>query len=274
MEVISRVGQDLCPRAAKILLSALPADGWASTGLPADVATRLANVVAAILRRGPILWQMLCAARSGDAELNDSLVETLVCADTDEPTEVCPVVARIILEHWPGGAAVLRRMALSAVGPGERIARQQELDLGMANPRRRMTDSLKFPGIPTADLIEASHEVRRIGRLLTAIEADIAGSEQTLRAIAIRRRFDQACRTRFADGVRDLIVEPLSVIAEPIGPAAQVRMQGDARTLHNFASDARHAGNPAAFDTMLVDTTGAIESAARPGLSARSEPRG
>jgi len=265
MEVISRVGQDLWPRAAEILLSGSPADGWVSTGLPADVATRLANVVAAILRRGPLLWQIVCAARLGGTELNDSLVETLVCADTDEPTEARAVVTQIILEHWPDGAAVLRRMAVSATSPGERIARQQVLDLGMAHLRRRMTDSVTFPSIGAADLIEANHEVRRINRLLTAIEADAVGTEHTSRATAIRRRFDQACRTRFADGVRDVIIEPLAVTAEPIGPAVQVRLEGDARALHNFSSEARHAANPAAFDAMLAEASAAIESAAEAG---------
>lgn len=265
-QAISQAGEVIWPRAAELLAAApLPAD-WPTTGLAASAYPSLALAIAAILRRAPQLRRLAQAGRPDVPDGDEQAIGAILKDIAQEPAESQTMIARLILLQAPHAAPALRRFLALKRGQAESASLQQALARGTEQVLAAMENEPGFTKeIGHASLAQAADEVRRISTVLQEIENGGNAGKDRLRLKAIRGQLDQACRTRFAEGLQAGLVAPLTAASGPVESAGQVRLENCSRDLRVLEMEARKVGGSASYDRLLLEASESVLSAAQAG---------
>ena len=266
-EFVSATGATLWPRAAEILAGAGVPDDWGGTGLRHDAWAGLARSVATVLRRAPQLRALIRDSEIGAIEADDQIVRDILRDTANEPPEGCAMLARLILEQSSQAAALLRRLASLSSHPAEKAVLRQAVATGMDRVLTRMEESDGLDAeVGQASLPDATGEVRRIAVLLTEIEDDPDFAKQRQRVHGIRAKLDRACRARFASGMEEGLISPLTATTDPVDGAGQTKLENRARDLRSLEKAGRKIGGGGSYDRQLVQAAELVLKAAETGM--------
>ncbi len=266
-EVVTATGALLWPRAAEILDGAGVPDDWGRTGLRHDVWAGLARSVATVLRRAPQLRALIRDSEIGAIETDDRIVRDILRGTANEPPEGCAMLTRLILEQSPRAAALLRRLASLSANPAEKAVLRQAVATGMDCVLTRMEESDGLDAeVGKVSLPDATGEVRRIAVLLKEIEDDPDFAKQRQRVQGIRTKLDLACRARFAEGMEEGLISPLTATADPVDGAGQTRLENRARDLRSLEKSGRKIGGGDSYDRQLAQAAEIVLKAAETGM--------
>jgi hypothetical protein len=263
---ITQAGDVLWPRAAEILDQAPPPEDWPETGLPLAAYRPLAASIAAVFRRAAQLRRLARSEEIGALETDDEAVDNILRNITNEPETGCAMIARLILVRAPHAAAALRRIVASARSQDEKTVMRQAMDRGMEGVLSHMEQDTGFvDGVGHATLSDVGEEVRRVTTLLREIEGDPEFARHWRRLKAIREKLDETCRERFARGINEGLVAPLSALDAPLDAAGQSELESRARDLRKLDAVARKIGGAADYDRQLRLASNAARTAAEAG---------
>lgn len=265
-QAITLAGERLWPQAAEILAVApAPAD-WVDTGLRPAVYQPLAVAIAAVLRRGSQLRCLLRDGEVGALEADDGAIRDLLHNITSEPAEGQAMITRLILLQSPHAAPAVRRFMSSSRDLATRTMLQQAMAGGVEHALAKLESDAGFAkDIARVALADAGVEVRRITTLLAEIEEENGAAANRPRLRAIREKLNQACQTRFADGLREGVVTPLAEAAGLMDGAGQIQLENCTRDLRALEIIARRVGSPAHYDRLLAQASDAVLAAAASG---------
>jgi|GEM_PF-1744302 len=265
-QMISLAGEVLWTPAAEILATAPPPVDWAETGLHPSAYPPLARAIAAVLRRAPQLRCLVRDAEIGALESNADILNDLLRDIGDESPEGCDMIARLILVQSPHMAPLLRRSVSSTQDLAEKAMLHQAVDRGVEHLLTDMENGTGFTeAIERGALAHVGGEVRRIAALLREIGHDASAAKHRPRLKPIMERLDQACRARFADGIRDGLITPLALASTPLDGVDQTRLETTARNLRTLETAARLVGSPASYDALLQRAAETVCAAAADG---------
>jgi hypothetical protein len=263
---ITQAGELLWPRAATILAAAPPPDDWGDTGLPLNAYHPLAANIAAVLRRASPLRCLALDERQGGLATDSVAVAEILTNIPNEPTTACAMIARLNLVQSPHALPVLGNIAGAGRSSDEKGLLRAAVNSAVAAVLTRMERETGFVHeIGHGSLAESGAAVQRAVTLLREVEADKSLSAHWPRLRAIRHKVDDACKTRFARGVREDLVEPLTAAAIPVDGPAQTAMESAARELRRLETMAGKPGDPAGYDRQLRAAADAVLTAADAG---------
>jgi hypothetical protein len=261
VQAITLAGELLWPRAADILAVAPAPDDWPETGLRPEVFADLAKAAAAVLRRAP---HLRCLARDeaiGALEPDARAVTEILLNIENEPVAGRTMIARLILMQSPHAVAVLRQIVSSSRNAAEKISFQKAIADGMAEVIGALDSTSGIADeMGRGSLSDAGDGARRIIAFLAELEHDASSAKHRPRLNSVRQRLDQACRTRFADGLRVGLVTPLAVASGPVDRAGQTQLETCARDLRVLETAARKVGDPAGYDRLLRGASEAVKA--------------
>jgi hypothetical protein len=265
-QAITQAGELLWPRAAAILATAPPPADWADTGLPPGAYQPLAANIAAVLRRASQLRCLALDEQQGGLATDSSAVTDILANITNESATACAMIARLILVQSPHALSVLDSIAGAGRTSDEKNVLRAAMDTAVGATLTHMERDSGFAHeIGHGALVETGVEVRRVLTLLREIEADKSFADHWPRLTAIRQKLDEVCGTRFARGVREGLVVPLTAAALPVDGPAQTALEDSARELRKLETMARKVGDHAGYDALLRTATDAVLAAADAG---------
>ncbi len=266
VQAITSAGELLWPRAAEILAVAVPPVDWPETGLRPAVFTDLAHAVAAVLRRAPQLRRLARQGAIGALPPDEQAVSDILANIAKEPPVACAMIVRLILTQSPHATPVLPRIVASIPGVTEKALLRQAMASATENVLADMESGpLITDEIGRGSLADAGDGVRRVITLLAELEQETDAAKHRPRLRVIRERLDQACRARFADGMRESLVAPLADAIGPVTQAGQIRLETCARELRALETAARKVGGSDCYDQMLPAAAEAVKAAAEAG---------
>jgi hypothetical protein len=261
---ITLAGDVIWPRGAELLVMVPATVGLASPGLAESVYPPLARSIAAVLRRAPQLRRLARGGRPGVAAADDCSVSAILQGVANETAESRSMITRLILLQAPRAAPALRRFLAASQDRAERTALHNAMAHGIEQVLAGMESTPEFTReIGHASLARAADEVRRLSLVLQQIED--GGGKDLSRLNAIRRDLDQACRTRFAEGVQSGLVAPLAAASGSVDSAGQVRLESCTRDLRTLEMAARKVGDAASYDCLLRQASDVVLTAAQAG---------
>jgi hypothetical protein len=266
-KAITIAGEVLWPLAAEILAAAPPPDEWSDTGLKPSLYAPLANAIAAVLRRASHLRDLLLNGDAGPMKADDRAINGILTNIGSEPADGCAMIARLILLQSPHAVALWRQLVSAIQNQGEKAMLQKAMTRGVEQVLTIMENEAGFAGdIGRAPLASVACEVRRINNLLQEIERDSGATLHRGRLRGIRDKLDQACRTRFIDGLDEGLFTPLAVASGSVDAAGQTQLEACTRDLRTLEVAARKVGGSADYDGMLLRASEAVTVAAEAGM--------
>ncbi len=260
-------GEMLWPRAAEILAGApLPAD-WEETGLRPETWPNLAKAIAVVLSRATQLRRLARDADAGSLEVDGTTVNEILRCGEEDPPEAYAMVVRLIMVQAPHAIPLLRQIAALGRNAAEKIAMRLAIEHAMDRVVNEMDESVEFANeIGGVGLVDATAGARRMATLLREVEVDTNAVIQRSRLTTIREKLDAACRSRFAHGVKEGLVAPLSQALEPLDAACQAGLETCARDLRRLEIVARQLSGPASYDQELQRASEVVRVAAESGM--------
>lgn len=265
-QVITSAGEMLWPAAAEILAATPVPPGWEETGLPSQHFEPLAKAVAAVLRRAAGLRRLSRDEDVAVLGVAKHTVEDILGGMTAETAEGCALVVELILVQVPHALPLLWSCVSSAPTPAEKAmlhraaVRATELTLTqMENESGLMNDVTRAP------LANVGENVRRIATLLREIDEGTESAPHRQRMRGIREKLDTACQDRFASGLADGLVTPLTASPSQRGSVEQTELERRARDLRVLETSARHLGGAASYDRLLHQASETVCEAAKAG---------
>ena len=266
VEAIARAGESLWPAAAAILAEAEAPGDWDETGLPLAAFKPLALGIAAVLRMAPRLRLLGRDADIGALPADEPAIALLPRDIAEAPPEGCAMIVRLILARLPHLVPMLKRVVSASQPDADKQLLRQAIAQGVEAAMVTMEAPAGFAGdIGQASLGDAGNQARRLLMLFREIEQDDSFAKHRPRLKAIREKLDEACQTRFAEGVRDGIAAPLEALAGPIDRDGQLRLEDCARHLRSLESVARRFGGAESYDRMLLEALAVASEAAEDG---------
>ncbi len=265
VQAITLAGDVIWPRAAEVLAMAPPPVDWGATGLAESVYPPLARTIASVLRRAPHLRRLARHGGDGGPEA-DKAMRAILQDITRKSAESRTMITRLILLQAPHAAPALRRFLSASQDQAEKASLQHALARGTEQVLVAMENEPEFAKeIGHASLGRAANELRRINAVLQEIEDGSGTGKDRQRLKAIRGHLDQACRTRFADGLQAGLVAPLTAASGPVDGASQTRLESCTRDLQILEMEARKAGGSASYDRLLQQASDSVFAAAQAG---------
>jgi hypothetical protein len=265
-QVITLAGEALWQRAAEILAVSPPPADWPETGLRATSYPPLAQAIAAVFRRAS---QLRCLLRDGEVaalETDQAAIDDILRNIANESAEGCAMIVQLILLQSPHAAARLRQFVASRQDMAEKAMLGHALACGTEQALTQMESPAgvinEINGAPLAGI---GDQVRRITTFLREIGHDTGAAGHRGRLKAITQKLDQACRARFADGIAQGLVLPLTVAADRVDGARQTQMETCARDLRTFETMARKVGGSGSYDQLLLQASETVLAAAVAG---------
>jgi hypothetical protein len=263
---ITQAGELLWPRAAAILAAAPPPADWTETGLPPETFKPLAASIAAVLRRAPQLRCLAMDEAQGGLATDKAAVAEILADITNETPVACAMIARLILVQSPHALPVLGCIAGAGRTSAEKELLRRMVDGAVAAVLTQMErDSGVIHEIDHVPLAQAGPAVRRVLTMLREVEADRSLAEHWPHLKTIRLRLDEVCRARFARGVREALVAPLTTASVAVDGPAQTALESSARELRKLETMARKVGDAAGYDALLRTASDAVLAAADAG---------
>jgi hypothetical protein len=264
-QAITIAGEALWPLAAEVLAVApAPAD-WSETGLRASLYPPLAKAIAAVLRRAPLLRQLMLNGEVGTLKTDARAIDGILANIGNEPADACAMIARLILSQSPHAAPLWRKLVALIHEPNERRRLQEALadatEQVLATMERGVDDD-----IGRAPLAGVAAHVRRISSVLAEIEhAPVASRHQGRHLRLIREKLDQACRARFTEGINQDLLSRLAVPDGPVDAAGQTRFETSTRELRALEMASRKIGGAAIYDGLLRQALDSVVAATDAG---------
>nr|WP_321984003.1 hypothetical protein [uncultured Lichenicoccus sp.] len=259
---ITLAGGTLWPGAAAALAVAPMPQHWSETGLPAALYRPLADAVAAVLQRAPLLRQLQRDGEVGVLEPDAGVVGSLLVGLGDLSSDACTMIMRLILARAPLAGTLLRRLVARLPEPDERALLQRALARATGHMLDAMEHGSGFAkGIATGAAADVADHVRRTVSQLAVLPATDGSRGQV-----IRRRLDLACRTRFADELEQGLLAPIGLASGPVESASQDRLEACARDLRAIETVARQIGGATTYDALLQQAADAVATAAEAGM--------
>jgi hypothetical protein len=266
--VVTEAGEVLWPRAAQILAAstAPPAD-WSDTGVRNTAYQPLVRAIAAVLRRAP---QLRCLLRDADVaalDADERAIAEILRDITDEPAEGCAMIAQLILLQSPRAAPLLRRSVTLSATTAQRALLSKAIAHGTEQALNQMESGTGLVAeIERIHFTDIGDHVRRITAVLSEIGQDTGGSAHVKRLKAIRTKLDEVCRLRFADGLSEGLIQPLTAGSAEVDPAGQVQMEMRARELRKLETVVRTAGGSVNYDALLLQASETVQAASAAGM--------
>ncbi len=264
--MVTGAGAALWPVAGAILARAdVPAD-WLESGLPDTVFRNLAKAVGAVLARAPEI-RTLCE----DGELG------AVASDEPDVNEImrnvaaeCPLgaamIARLIVTQAPRAVPVLRRFADARPNRQEKLLLQTAIAQGIEIFLSGLeTEAGLSSAVGKAPLPIVGDQIGGIAALLHEAEYGACPGISDDRLQAIKERLNRACQARFAAGLRDGLLTPLTTAPGPMAGEAQIGLESRGRDLRKLEMAARTFGGADSYDRLLQQATATVQAAARTG---------
>ena len=255
------------PCAAEILETAQAPPEWEETGLRLTAWATLARPIATVLRRAPRLRALIRDSEIGAIETDDQILHDILRGTADEPPEGRAMLTRLILEQSPQATSLLRRLVSLSADPAGKAALREAIDVGMERMLTGMEQSDEISvEVARAPLADAASEVRRIAALLGDIETDPGFARHRRRVHGIRGQLDNACRARFAEGLAEGLLTPLSAISGCVDGGGQILLEHRARDLRALEKAGRTMGGGAVYDRQLAEAAEVVLKASETGV--------
>ena len=263
---LALAGETLWPRAAEILAVASEPEDWSETGLRPGVWPDLAKSIAAVLRRASQLRRLARDAEIGVVETDTDSVNDILRHNEDEPPVAYAMIVRLILLQAPHATPLLRQIVSSNRNPADKIMMRQAIDREMDRAVTEMENSAEFANeIGRAGLDDATAEIRRMTTLLREVELDTSAVIRRSRLQSIREKLGQACQMRFANGMKDGLVTPLTAALGPVDSAGQNGLESCARDLRRMEIVARKVSDSGSYEQQMKHASDTVRAAAASG---------
>jgi len=266
LQVTSAAGEALWPHAAEILAVSTAPANWAETGLRPALYPTLAQAIAAVLRRAT---QLRSLSRDGDVaalETDHQTVHDILHNIANESAEGCGMIVQLMVLQSPHAIPILRQFASSRQTKADQTKLQTAMTGCMEVALTQMErQSGIIDEISHGPLAGVGDQVRRIIALVQELECDTGTSGHRPRLKAIRAKLDKTCQTRFAGGLSDGLVQPLTTALGQMDGAGQTRMEVCARDLRALETMARKVGGSGSYDDLLDQASKVVQAAAVAG---------
>ncbi len=257
-DLIDRLGHKLWPAAAKILAKAPPLGNLEGTGLTAAQLQGLAIDAGALLSQAAALEALCRGTANGLLAPPPEPVHAIMRGVAAASESALQMIVSLLLIRLPeAGAALdqpfsgLRSTALSTAldQAAELLIEQMEAD----GPESR---------IAAGPMAAAGAAARQMALLLTHLDAVTRKPARKAQVAQLRKRLDEACKARFATVLEQELLAPLRELASSARPASPAELEASARGLRVLETDARAAGSGRAYDALLAQASGTVQSEA------------
>ncbi|HEY0203919.1 MAG TPA: hypothetical protein VGC15_07210 [Acetobacteraceae bacterium] len=269
-DAAARAGAMLWPGAAAVLDNLLTPPDWTdSTGLPPSCFGPVRAAAAAVLHQAARLARLYAGADSGETDIAAGISAILMDAQS-RPGGLATVLA-MLLAYGPSAALLAGFIPggpANGASPGLAALPAGALDSAVEQALDR-AGALVETVLPGVALAAAAGHARDVAALVAALEQP--GSRPSLRVQAGRTRLaaDQACRSRMAQAVQqDLMPRLLNASNDdPLDDAEVGCLESVARDLRRLGRIGRRLGQPAAYDTLMIQIAKEVGRLSAPGLT-------
>jgi hypothetical protein len=265
-QVITRAGERLWPRAAEILAGSRVPGDWPETHLPVSLYQPLALAIATVLRHAS---QLRCLTLDAEIGIVSSSEETLTEIMQNIATESATgsvMVASLILLQVPLAAPTLWRIVAATGTRAEKGVLQQVMTESVETVLADIEcDSGMIDQIGRGGLSGTGANIERVTTLLRAIGNETSNVKHRSRLLAMNEKLRHTCLKRFADGITEELIAPLTLKAGALDAAGQTDLETCARDLRVLETAARTMGKPDIYDKLLARASDAVSAAAKAG---------
>ncbi len=253
--VVTEVGAQLWPAAAKALSAmAIPA-GWIETGLPEACFDPIRHSIAAVLDQGVLLdsWPHTLP---DDDDLHACVGEILTRARERHPAGVGTVIS--VLLSNPAVADTVLAVIASLPGGDAEAAIEHTL--------RKATHTFASV-LPTVSLAAACSQAVQAAALLETIDSPTTLARFRDHALDCRGLAETACRNRMVQALEQQILPALTASGDALDDAGADRLEAATRDIRRLGLIGRRFGTSATFDKVLNRTAEGICAAQTTTLS-------
>jgi hypothetical protein len=194
------------------------------------------------------------------------VIRGIISSLAGEPTQGCGMVFKLLLRRLPHAIPLLRQLIGASGMSADRGMLQTAMDEGTDALLADMEDRSELTeGLREGAFSAVGTEVQRIATLLQDIDQDAGAARHRPRLHGIRRKLDEVCRGRFVEGIAKGLVTPLASATALMDNAGLAQLESFARDLRTIETAGRKVGSPAAYDTLLVKASEAVQTAANHG---------
>jgi hypothetical protein len=266
VDVISRFGGTLWPQAAAILTDAAVPESWGQTGLGIANYRPLADAVAALLAEAAMLDRLRLDAASGLLPAEFEAIAAMLGRVAQANRGALPMMIAVLLDRWPEAA---ESVPAARCGLEQSAIRDATDDAAELLLRQLEQQNGLETRIAAGTLADAGAAAARIASLLKHLGLANANARRRERLRAARRRLAAACQARFAAGLQEQLLAPLSRIG--VASADIAALEAAARGLRVLEAESRAAGNGSTYDLLLSKATEAITADTMRGRLSRTE---
>ncbi len=263
---ITQAGAILWPRAATLLRELPRPAGWEDTGLRDSCYKQLATAVVAILGMAIDVRALVQGAGGTSPSGAERNLATLLAGLSVETSEIQGMVIRLLMSQIPGAMPLLRQLIANGVRASEKPALRLAMDLGLdavlldLEGEQGLTSDLRH-----STLSASGAEAARLAAFLLDVEADPEAIRYRSRLNPIRRRLDEICRARLAQGIKTQILRPLEAAGAVVDAGAQKGLETASRDLRALEASGRRFGNAAAYDAALAESSATLRKVCAAG---------
>jgi len=246
LDVVTAVGPRLWPRAAEILATAaMPTDWATATGLGASDHANLARAAAAMLAQAVPLLRLTARAWEGAEPEIKELQAMLAAVFPAGPVAIAMMVV-LLMASLPSSQRLIKL--------ADELASRQQFPAGRAIADGAIDftlDSLEDAPLRGTNVAQATRHMRCAAIMLSDLGSHSARHPvRRVRIERVRRKFDAACRKRFAIELDARLLAPAAAMASA-GDAEIATLAAAAHALREFCSTARQIGGADQYDAQL-----------------------
>jgi hypothetical protein len=259
VELASRLGRSLWPRAATILAgTGIPAT-WDATELGDLNYRKLAAVIAPLLAEAATLDRLRAEAATGLLAPPRGAIGAILSRVARANAAALPMMIAVLLDCLPEAAELLPATYTGSEATAARTAMDDATELLLHQLDQEDATETQ---IAAGTLADAGAAVGRIAALLKHLNIAEAKPRQRERLRAVRHRLDAECKARFASGLQDELLAPLQLVGIAPAPADIPALEAAARGLRVLETEGRVIGSGAAYDLLLNKAADAIKDSA------------
>ncbi|WP_428492232.1 hypothetical protein [Rhodopila sp.] len=255
IDVITHCGQTLWPLAATILADPAVPGGWGETGLGITSYRPLADAVATLLAEAVTLDRFRLDAAFGLLPAQPDAIAAMLDRVDKANRAAMPMMVALLLDQLPEAADVLNTRHCGLPDSVIRSATDAAAELLL---RRLEQQNGIESRIATGTLADAGAAAARIASLLRHLGLIDPSAPRRDRLRTARRHLVAACEARFAAGLQQDLLAPLSRIGMTSAALDVAALEAAARGLRMLETEARAVGGAATYDLLLGKATEAI----------------
>ena len=262
--LIASRGRLLWPAAGRVLIGAAAPASWENTGLGNALFAPLARRVGALLSQMDAFDRLCAESANGLLPPRAEALYAILRGVAEADESALPMMVTLLLTRLPEAAALLVTGQAGSQGAAIKAAMDQTVD---ALLEQLANHDGAVARVAATGLSEAAPAVRRIATLLRELEEGSVTPARRAQLTAARQHLDSSCRARFAAGLCDQVLAPLSEAAGRDVPG----MEAAARDLRALETEARTIGGASAYDLMLRQAAETIKASPADGGLERTD---